>query len=126
MLLFAAAFLAIGAGIYFGYQKFVKGGASTPAGVQATASTKPKVTNPMQKYIEVVGIRLTTDAKKKPIAKFVVVNHASTEVSGLGAIVTLWASTSRSEEDAVGSFAFNVDTIGPYATPEIQITSPQP
>jgi hypothetical protein len=147
MLLFAAIFLAVIAGGYYGYQYFSKG--STGTAVVPTTSKANKVTNPMQKYIEVVGIRLTTDAKKKPIAKFVVVNHASTEVSGLSAIVTLWASTSRSEEDSVGSFAFNLEGIGPYeskevsapfntklkmyelpdwqnATPEIQITSPQP
>jgi hypothetical protein len=149
MLLFAVIFLLVGAGIYYGYQYFGKSGSSTTASVQPTAAAKAKSTNPMQKYIEVVGIRLTTDAKKKPIAKFVVVSHASTEVNGLSAIVTLWASTSRSEEDAVGSFAFSLENLGPYeskevsapfktklkmyelpdwqnATPEIQITSPQP
>jgi hypothetical protein len=147
MLLFAVVFLLVIAGGYYGYQKFFKGGAA-PSAEKATVPAKSKVTNPMQKYIEVVGIRLTTDAKKNPVAKFVVVNHASTEVSGLSAIVTLWASTSRSEEDAIGSFAFNLDSVGPYnskeisapfktklkiyelpdwqnATPEIQITSPQ-
>jgi hypothetical protein len=148
MLLFAVIFLLVIAGGYYGYQKFFKGGPATVAEKAATPA-KTKVTNPMQKYIEVVGIRLTTDAKKNPVAKFVVVNHASTEVNGLSAIVTLWASTSRSEEDGIGSFAFNLDSVGPYnskelsapfktklkiyelpdwqnATPEIQITSPQP
>jgi len=147
MLLFAVVFLVVGAGIYYGYQSFNKpsSGSTQPA----AAATKPKVTNPIQKYIEVVGIRLTTDAKKKPVAKFVIVNHASTEVANLGGNVILWASTKRSEEDSVGSFAFHVDSIGPYetkevsapfstklkmyelpdwqnATPEVQITSPQP
>jgi hypothetical protein len=148
MLLFAGVFLLVGFGIYYGYQRFSKGGAGFSGGEPTAASTKPKATNPIQKYIEVVGIRLTTDAKKKPIAKFIVVNHASTEMVNLGANVTLWASTSRSEEDSVGSFTFNVPNIGPYeskevsapfktklkiyelpdwqnATAEVQITSPQ-
>jgi hypothetical protein len=79
----------------------------------------------------------------------VIINHASTEVVNLGANVTLWASTSRSEEDSVGSFTFRLDSIGPYeskeisvpfntklkiyelpdwqnANAEVQITSPQP
>ncbi len=151
MLLFAVVFLLVGSGLYFGYQRFFKG---SSAGDAAAASIvkKPKEgkeTNPIQKYVEVVGIRLTSDAKKNPVAKFVIVNHASTELNNLGAIVTLWASTSRSEEDSVGSFAFTGENIGPYqskevsapfktklkiyelpdwqnATPEIQITSPQP
>ena len=92
----------------------------TPSGPEpAAAATKPKATNPIQKYIEVVGIRLTTDAKKKPVAKFLIVNHASTEVANLGGNVTLWASTSRSEEDSVGSFKFHVDSIGPYESKEV-------
>jgi hypothetical protein len=147
MLLFAGLFLLLGAGVYYGYQHI---GKSSPSGPEpAAAATKPKATNPIQKYIEVVGIRLTTDAKKKPVAKFLIVNHASTEVANLGANVILWASTSRSEEDSVGSFKFHVDSIGPYeskevsapfttklkiyelpdwqnATAEVQITSPQP
>ena len=147
MLLFAGLFLLLGAGVYYGYQHFGKSGPSSPE--PAAVATKPKATNPIQKYIEVVGIRLTTDAKKKPVAKFLIVNHASTEVANLGANVTLWASTSRSEEDSVGFFKFHVDSIGPYeskevsapfttklkiyelpdwqnATAEVQITSPQP
>jgi hypothetical protein len=149
MLLFAVVFLLLGSGIYYGYQHFGKSGPAVSDKVASVAPKQPKVTNPIQKYIEVVGIRLTTDAKKKPIAKFIIVNHASTEVANLGANVTLWASTSRSEEDSVGAFVFHVDSIGPYeskevsapfstklkiyelpdwqnATAEVQITSPQP
>jgi hypothetical protein len=149
MLLFAGLFLVVGAGGYFAYQKFGKNGFASGSALPAAAATKPKMTNPIQKYIEVVGIRLTTDAKKKPVAKFVIVNHANTEVSNLGANVTVWASTSRSEEDSIGSFTFHVDNIKPYeskemsapfntklkmyelpdwqnATAEVGITSPQP
>jgi hypothetical protein len=150
MLLFAVLFLVIGAGGYFGYQRFAKPGAGFSGGEPAATATKQaKSTNPIAKFIEVVGIRLTTDAKKKPIAKFVVVNHASTSMAGLSANVTLWASTSRSEEDSVGSFTFHIDDLGAYdskelsapfktklkmyelpdwqnATAEIEITSPQP
>jgi hypothetical protein len=148
MLLFAVVFLLVGAGGYFGYQRFTKP-AGFSGGEPAVAAKTKAPSNPIQKYIEVVGIRLTTDAKKKPVAKFVLVNHASTVLSNLEANVTLWASTSRSEEDAVGSFTFKADSIGPYeskeisapfktklkpyelpdwqnATAEVQVTSPQP
>jgi hypothetical protein len=86
---------------------------------------------------------------RKPAVKYVVVNHTNAEITGLAANVTLWASTSRSEEDSVGSFAFKLGSLGPNgakemteplktklkayelpdwqnATAEIQITSPQP
>jgi hypothetical protein len=84
---------------------------------------------------------------KTPVVKFVVVNHSSAEIADLAGTVTLWASTSRSEEDSIGSFKFSLPSIGPAeskdltaplktklkmyelpdwqnATAEIQITSP--
>jgi hypothetical protein len=149
MVIFFVAFLVIGAGAYYGYQRFGKSGtAGFTGGEQAATATKAKSTSPLQKYIEVVGIRLTSDAKKKPVAKFVVVNHASSEFANVAATVTLWASTSRSEEDAIGSFSFKLPAIAAneskelteafktklkvyelpdwqFATAEVQITSPQ-
>jgi hypothetical protein len=120
MVLFFVAFLVIGAGVYYGYQRFGKSGtAGFTGGEQAATAAKPKSTSPLQKYIEVVGIRLTSDAKKKPVAKFVVVNHASSEFANVAATVTLWASTSRSEEDAIGSFTFKLPAIGPNESKEL-------
>ena len=68
--------------------------------------------------MEVVGIRMVTQ-DKKPAARFVVVNHSTAEIANLAANVTLWASTSRSEEDSVGSFSFNLGSLGPNAGKEL-------
>jgi hypothetical protein len=146
---FALAILGIGAAVYFGVQRF---GSSTPAdrpGLENPANaSRQKVSNPLQKYVEVVGLRMMTDKDRKPIAKFIVVNHSAAEITGLAASVTLWASTSRSEEDSIGSFNFRIPSLGPNdakevtsplrtklkmyelpdwqnATAEVQITSPQ-
>ena len=109
-------------------------------------ASKGKVTNPLQKYVEVVGIRMITQ-DKQPAARFIVVNHSGAEIDDLAANVTLLASTSRSDEDAVGTFSFKIPSIGsnefkelteplktklkPYELPdwqnttaEVQITSP--
>ncbi len=134
-------------GIYYAVQR----NGSSPAektGVENPANpSRQKVTNPLQKQVEVSGIRMITSGKE-PQAKFVVINHSGAEIADLTATVTLWASTSRSEEDSIGSFNFNLPSIGPYesshdmsvplktklkpyempdwqnATAEIQITSP--
>jgi hypothetical protein len=149
-ILFAFGILAAGAAFYYGYQRFVNksGSAGFTGGEQPSSPTHSKASSPLQKYIEVVGIRLTTDAKKKPQAKFLVVNHASAEMNDLTVNVTLWASTSRSEEDSIGTFTFTVPNLSGYeskemtapfktklkiyelpdwqnATAEVQITSPQ-
>ena len=143
----AVAFLVLIAGVYWAVQHF---GSSTPgekAGLENPANaSKQKVSNPLQKYVEVVGIRMVTE-KSKPVAKFVVVNHSGADIANLEANVTLWASTSRSEEDAVGSFSFRIENLSANdskelteplktklkmyelpdwqnATAEIQITSP--
>jgi hypothetical protein len=115
---FAAAFILVGAGLYFGIQRF-GGNAAQKAGVENPSNpSRQKVTNPLQKYLEVVGVRLIA-ANKKPTARFVVVNHSGAEINDLAANVTLWASDSRSEEDAVGSFKFTLPSIGPYESKDL-------
>jgi hypothetical protein len=120
VIVFAFAFLGLGAAVFYGYQRFQKGGGAGFTGGETPASAlKPKPTSSLQKYIEVVGIRIATDAKKKPEARFVVVNHSNTELDDLTANVTLWASTSRSEEDSIGTFTFKLASIGPNEAKEI-------
>ena len=117
---FAVAFIAIGAAIIFGVQR--AGHSASPvekAGLENPANpSQQKVTNPLQKYVEVVGIRLVTE-KQKPVAKFLVVNHSSGEIAELEANVNLWASTARSDEDAIGSFSFKVSGLAAEASQEI-------
>jgi hypothetical protein len=143
------AFIAVFAAIYYGIQHFGRTNVQEKVGLENPANpSQQKVSNPLQKYVEVVGIRMISD-NKKPAARFVVVNHSSADIAGLEASVTLWASTSRSEEDSVGSFTFKLPVLPANgskemteplktklkqyelpdwqnATAEIQITSPQP
>jgi len=104
--------LILGGGIYFFFLRAPGGSSTEKAGLENPSNAShQKVSNPLQKYVEVVAVPMFTK-DKKPIAKFVVVNHSAAEIDGLSANVTLWASTSRSEEDAVGSFSFKVPEIG--------------
>jgi hypothetical protein len=113
----AVVLLVLLGGVYYFMQR--SGNPAEKAGLENPANeSKQKVSNPLQKYVEVVGLRMVTE-NKKPVAKFVVVNHSSTEIAGLAANVSLWASTSRSEEDSVGSFNFKVPDIGPNESKEM-------
>lgn len=107
---FAAVLLLVGGGIYYFFLRIPDNGstaaAKAPSATPNAAATQT-VANPYQKYVEVVGLRLIEE-NKKPVAKFVVVNHSAAEIDNLEANVRLWASTSRSEEDSVGSFSFKV------------------
>jgi hypothetical protein len=148
ILAFALAFIGIGAAVLFGVQRYSRSNPTEKAGLENPSNpSQQKVSNPLQKFVEVVGIRIVTE-KKKPVAKFIVVNHSNAETGDFAASVTLWASTKRSEEDSIGSFSFKVPSLSPNgsqelteplktklkpyelpdwqnATAEIQITSPQ-
>ena len=119
-LMFALGFIVLIGAIFFGYQYFGKAPRAERAGItEPAAVARTKTANPLQKYIEVVGIRLVQDERHRPQAKFIVVNHSGTELNDLNASVTLWASTSRSEEDSVGTFSFKLDSIGGNESKEI-------
>jgi hypothetical protein len=118
-LAFALAFIGIGAAVIYGVQRFGKTNTAEKAGLENPANpSQQKVSNPLQKYVEVVGIRLLAE-NKKPVAKFIVVNHSSAEIPDLQANVTLWASTSRSEEDSIGAFSFKIAGLGPNEAKEV-------
>jgi hypothetical protein len=99
---------------------------SSPPATTASASdktaaavpSKQKVTNPLQKYVEITGLRMVTD-HNEPTAKFVVVNHSGGEISDLEANVTIGASTARSDEDSIGTFSFKLSSIGPNDSKEL-------
>ncbi len=148
VVLFFFAIVGVSYAIYSGIDYFRNRKQATSTGLDPAANTaRTKLTNPLQKYVEVVGIRLVQDAKRKPQARFVVINHSPNSLDEMSATVTLWASTSRSEEDSVGTFAFKIPSLSGYGskeltaplntklkfyelpdwqntTPEIQITSP--
>ena len=89
-------------------------------GSSAKDAAKQQTTNPTQKYIEVVGIRIIAD-KGGQAVKFLVISHSGVEMTDLAANVTLWASTQRSEEDAVGTFSFSIPSLGPDDSKELTV-----
>ena len=151
-ILFAAGFVAIGTGVYWAVsstRKSSAGALSQPSGNVESPAAKPgSPVHPLQKYIEISGVRFLQDAKKKNVilVTFLVINHSPAEVTGLAGNVTLWSSTHRSDEDAQGNFRFKADLKGfaskeltmpftttkpaveladwQYLSPDVQITAP--
>lgn len=117
-IVFALAFVGLGAGVYWGVNYFRGGAGPTPVTVDtppAKAGAKP---HPLQKYLEVAGMRFVGD-KKQTLAKFVVINHSGAEISGLAATMTVWGRTQRSEEDAVGTISFKGIDVAPNEYKEV-------
>jgi hypothetical protein len=114
------------AGILFGVYSLLKTGSGASAGsgptpvtsVESPAAKPGAKTNPLQKNIEISGVRFSQDAKKKTLVTFMIVNHSAAEIGGLAGNVTIFASTKKSEEDAQGTFSFTTD-LAPYQSKEI-------
>src|SRR5690242_18918762 len=122
-IVFAILFVGLGAGAYFGIKYFSSSGETSTGGPPTAAAKAPASTSAkasaLQKYVEVVGLRLTEEANKKPQVRFVVVNHSGAEIADLAANVNLWARTAKSDEEAVGTFTFKIASLGPYETKEM-------
>jgi len=120
--LFALLFITLGGAVYWGLERY-KAGRSTAAAPMALENVGEKRANgkqhPLQKFVEVTGIRLLQDARKRAEARFVVVNHSGAEIADLAGNVQLWARTQKSEEEPVGSFAFKLPSLGPFESREM-------
>jgi hypothetical protein len=123
---FAAVLLLVGGGIWYfllrepgpGSASAKTTSASSAPAAAASGDAAKGAANPYQKYVEVGGIRMYQQ-DKKPMVKFVVTNHSTAEIDNLQANVRLSASTSRSDEDAVGSFSFRIPEIGPNSSKDM-------
>src|SRR5690242_9249613 len=116
-LLFAFAFLGLGAGVYW-LVGYLRTGTTPSAAVESPAAKPGAKVNPLQKFIEVSGVRFLEDKQKKPQVRFVLTNHSGADITGLTGNVTIWGRTRKSEEEAAGSFQFNT-SIGPWESKDL-------
>ncbi len=120
--LFALATLGVVAGIVWTVGYFHNRPETKPSAATESPAAKPgAAANPLQRYIEISGVRFAEDPrhKDKTLVHFVVTNHSDAEIMGLGGNVTIWGSTRKSEEDAEGTFAFKAD-VKPMESKELE------
>ena len=122
--LFAFAFVGLGAGVYWLVGALRGGGQNEPqtrqsAPLENPAAKGPARPHPLQKYIEVSGVRFIQDAKKKTEVRFLVVNHSPDDIGDLGGIVTILGRTQKSGEETVGTFTFKLPSVGPWESKEL-------
>jgi hypothetical protein len=123
-ILFALAALGVIAGVVWTVGYFHNRPETKPSAAVESPAAKPgAAANPMQRYIEISGVRFIEDPKHKDKTDvhFVITNHSDAEILGLGGNVTVWGSTRKSEEDAQGTFTFKAD-VKPMESREL--TSP--
>jgi hypothetical protein len=120
-ILFGLAFVGLGVGIYWTVNHFRGGASAAPSATVESPAAKPGAkTSPLQKYIEIAGVRFVPDPKKKEttLVKFLLVNHSDADLTGLAGNVTVWGRTQKSEEDAVGTFSFTTN-VAPQESKEM-------
>jgi hypothetical protein len=123
-ILFAMAIAGVVFGLIwlFSSNRSSAGNGPAPTATVESPAAKPGAkTNPLQKYIEISGVRFVEDPKKKTtLAKFVIINHSTADISGLKGNVTIWARTQKSEEDAQGTFSFDTN-LAPMESKEMTV-----
>lgn len=121
-IVFALAFVGLGVGAYLGYQHLKTPARNGPPALglenPPTAATGARP-HPLLKYVEVVGVRLTQDSKRKTLAQFVVVNHSGAEIADLAADVNVRGRAGDQEQTPVGTFSFRIPTLRPYEAKEL-------
>jgi len=125
-IVFTLAFGGLFAAFYFGVQLLKQPVAQSqpaPESPKPVASMPAPAakTNPLQKHIEITGVRLTQDKAHKTEARFVVVNHSAAEIADLTGTVNILAKTAR-ERGALATFTFKVPSLGPYESKDLTTT----
>jgi hypothetical protein len=90
--------------------------ADTPAPAAAPAVAGE---NPVNKFVEVAGIRFSPVTKAIQIS-FVVINHADQDLVGLTGTATVLAKTNNGQEIPVGSVKFQT-SLAAQASKELQL-----
>jgi hypothetical protein len=78
---------------------------STSAVIVNQAPAAPAGENPLQKFIEISGIRFAGDAKGVEV-KFIVTNHSDSDIALLAGTVTIFAKTEAGQQIQVGTVKF--------------------
>ncbi len=121
-LLVFGGLLGLGAAFYFFYLPSTKRESSESAKVESaeSASEGAKISklNPLTKQLEVTGLRITEDARKKLQVRMIVINHSSADMGEVKLIVTLSSAAGNGQPTVLGKFPLTVSDLGPMEAKE--------
>ncbi len=84
----------------------------------------PTNKNPLTKYVELVGFRLSEAGPGKLHVKFSVINHSEADIGDLGLKVTLTTTAAKPGEEPIAVFDAQVPSLGPQETKDVTVTVP--
>ena len=101
---------------------------SSTADKQAKAATSPQTvpasSNPVAKYIELVGIRVTEKTPGKLHIQFGVVNHSEADIGDIVMDVNLRPTVAKPGEPPLVSFSTKIPALGPEDLKEVSLEVP--
>jgi hypothetical protein len=106
---------------------YLKGRGEPPQQTPAASLELPAVggaakPHPLQRYIEVTGVRfLQEDKNKHSEARFLVVNHSPDDIIDLAGTVKIWGRTQKAGDESVGTFSFKIPSLGPWQSREFSV-----
>jgi hypothetical protein len=93
----------------------------------ATSTQTPRVaasSNPVAKYIELSGLRITEKGPGKLIVHLAVINHSEADVGNIAMIVNLRPTTAKPDDAPLASFNARVNNLGPEDLKEVSVEVP--
>jgi hypothetical protein len=99
--------------------KQAKGGPQLQSPKSVAASS-----NPVAKYIELVGFRITERSAGKLKVEFGVVNHSEADIGDIALLVNLRASTAKPDDAPLVTFDAKVSALGPEDLKQVTVDVP--
>lgn len=87
-------------------------------------SAVPLKKHPLDKYVELVGFRLSEAGGGKLRIKFAVVNHSEADIGDLGLHVRLTTSTAKPDDPPIAEFDVKVPDLGPEEIKDVSADAP--
>jgi hypothetical protein len=98
----AVIVIIVGGGLYW----FFGRSQSTSAVIETPVAAKPSTgENPLQKYIEITGVRFTPITKGVGV-KFIIINHSDSDLPAVEGTATIFAKTDAGQQIEVGTVKF--------------------
>jgi hypothetical protein len=116
--LFVAVFL-VGCSSSSSSNKQTKAGPAIPAHFTASNTS-----NPIAKYIELVGFRVTERSKGHLVVQFGVVNHSEADVGDVKMTVKLGTTAAKPGDPPLISFPAQVARLGPSELRDVKVEVP--
>ena len=122
-LLVFGGLLGLGAAFYFLYLPSTKReGSEAVAKVEsaegAPEGAKISKVNPLTKQLEITGLRITEDARKKLQVRMIVINHSNADMGEVKLNITLSSAAGNGQQTLLGKFPLTVSDLGPMEAKE--------